>query len=316
MPWCSSSWSGPTEWVCTRGHQAKCRTMRFSYAETFCDPSFLAPLAAAAEDAQYDSFVVPDSLIFPAESDTEYPYTADGDRAFLEDKPIIEPFALIPYLAAQTDRIRFTTFVLKLAVRPVVLVAKQAASVAALAEGRLRLGVGISPWPEDFAAMDVPWERRGVRMNEMVDVLRGLLAGDWFEYDGELIKLDRCKICPVPETPVPILIGGHADVALRRAARQGDGWIHAGGDPALLGDMIARVHALRAEYDRTDEPFEVHAISLDAFSIDGVKRLEDAGVSDVIVGFRYPYTTEPDTQPLQEKIDLLTRFADTVISHT
>ena len=73
------------------------------------------------------------------------------------------------------------------------------------------------------------------------------------------------------------------------------------------------MHALRAEYGRASEPFEVHAISLDAFSIDGVHRLEDLGVTDVIVGFRYPYTTEPDTQPLQEKIDLLRRFADKVV---
>src|SRR4051812_23199704 len=110
--------------------------MRFTYAETFCEPTFLAPLAKAAEDAGYDSFVVPDSLIYPAESDTTYPYTADGDRHFLEDKPIIEPFILIPYLAALTERIRFTTFVIKLAVRPVVLVAKQAASLAVLTDNR------------------------------------------------------------------------------------------------------------------------------------------------------------------------------------
>ena len=288
--------------------------MRFSYAETFCDPSFLAPLANAADEAGYDSFVVPDSLIFPAESDTLYPYTADGDRAFLEDKPIIEPFTLIPYLAARTERIRFTTFVLKLAIRPVVLVAKQAASIAVLCDDRLRLGVGISPWPEDFVAMDVPWERRGQRMNEMVDVLRGLTAGGWFEYAGEQITVPRLKICPTPTTPIPLLIGGHADVALRRAARQGDGWIHAGGDPAQLTQMIERVHTLRAEYGRLAEPFEIHAISMDAFSVDGVHRLEDAGVTDVIVGFRYPYTTEPDTQPLQEKIDLLKRFAENVVA--
>jgi probable F420-dependent oxidoreductase len=288
--------------------------MRFSYAETFCDPTFLAPLAQAAEDAGYDSFVVPDSLIFPAASDTLYPYTADGDRAFLEDKPIIEPFTLIPYLAALTNRIRFTTFVLKLAVRPVVLVAKQAASIAVLSDDRLRLGVGISPWPEDFAAMDVPWERRGARMDEMVDVLRGLTAGGWFEYHGDVVQLDRCKISPTSARPIPILIGGHADVALRRAARAGDGWIHAGGDPSELGNMVQRVHALRAEYGRASEPFEVHAISLDAFSIDGAHRLEDLGVTDAIVGFRYPYTSEPDTQPLQEKIDLLRRFADKVLS--
>ena len=145
--------------------------MRFSYAETFCDPTFLAPFARAAEDAGYDSFIVPDSVLFPAESDTRYPYTADGDRAFLEDKPIIEPFALIPFLAAQTKRIRFTTFVLKLAIRPPVLVAKQAASIAVMSNDRLRLGVGISPWPEDFAALGLPWDDRGKRMDECVDIV-------------------------------------------------------------------------------------------------------------------------------------------------
>jgi probable F420-dependent oxidoreductase len=288
--------------------------MRFSYAETFCDPNFLAPLARAAEDAGYDSFIVPDSVLFPAESDTLYPYTADGDRAFLEDKPIIEPFALIPYLAAQTDRIRFTTFVLKLAIRPPVLVAKQAASTAVLSNNRLRLGVGISPWPEDFAAMGLPWEARGARMDEAVDIVRGLTAGGWFEYHGEVLDLARCKISPTPSQPIPILVGGHAAPALRRAARRGDGWIHAGGDPEQLTAMLAKLNALRAEYGRDREPFEVHVISMDAFTVDGVKRLEELGVTDVIVGFRWPYTTEPDSQPLQEKINLLTTFADRVIS--
>src|SRR4051794_17659877 len=165
--------------------------MRFSYAETFCDPTFLGPLAREAEAGGYDSFVVPDSVIFPAESDTRYPYTADGDRAFLEDKPILEPLTLVPFLAAHTSTLRFTTFVLKLAIRPAVLVAKQAASVAVLSNGRLRLGVGISPWPEDFAAMQLPWERRGVRMDETIDVVRGLTAGGWFAYDGDVLHVDR-----------------------------------------------------------------------------------------------------------------------------
>src|SRR3954454_14901772 len=274
--------------------------MRFSYAETFCDPAFLAPLARAAEDAGFDSFVVPDSVLFPAHSDTRYPYTADGDRAFLEDKPIIEPFTLIPFLAAQTTRLRFTTFVVKLAIRPAVLVAKQAASVAVMTGDRLRLGVGISPWPEDFAAMQLPWEDRGARMDETVDVVRGLTTGGWFEYHGDVLQVERCKICPVPAQPIPILIGGHAPPALRRAARQGAVWIHAGGDAEELTRMLTRVNELRAEYGRADEPFEVHVISMDAYSVDGVRRLEAQGVTDVIVGFRWPYTTEPDTQPLQE----------------
>ena len=288
--------------------------MRFTYAETFCDPTFLPPLAQAAEEAGYDSFTVPDSLICPAASDTRYPYTADGDREFLEDKPIIEPFALIPWLAAVTERIRFTTFVLKAPVRPAVLLAKQAASVAVLSGNRLRLGVGISPWPEDFVAMGQPWERRGARLDETIAVVRGLTAGGWFEHHGDLIDVERMKICPVPTEPIPILVGGHADRALRRAATLGDGWVHGGGDPADLPGLLDRLSELRREAWRADERFEIHVISMDAYSPDWVRRLEDMGVTDVVVGFRYPYVAGPDTESLQDKLDPLRRFANTVIA--
>ncbi|MBN2623089.1 MAG: TIGR03619 family F420-dependent LLM class oxidoreductase [Acidimicrobiales bacterium] len=288
--------------------------MRFTYAETLCDPTYLAPLARAAEEGGFDSFSVPDSLIYPAESATPYPYTPDGDRRFLEDKPMIEPFTLIPWLAAATERIRFTTFVVKAPVRAAVLLAKQAASAAVLSGNRLRLGVGISPWPEDFAALGQPWERRGDRLDETIAVVRGLTAGGWFEHHGELIDIDRMKICPVPDMPIPILVGGHADRALRRAATLGDGWLHGGGDPADLPRLLDRLAELRREAGRADEPFEVHVISLDAYSVDGVRRLEDMGVTDVVVGFRYPYTREPDTESLGDKLAPLRRFADEVIA--
>src|ERR671916_82779 len=219
--------------------------MRFTYAESMCDPTHLAPLARAAEEAGYDSFSVPDSLFFPAHSDARYPYNPDGDRAFLEDKPIVEPFTLIPWLAAVTERLRFTTFVIKAPVRPAVLLAKQAASVAVLSGNRLRLGVGISPWPEDFVALGQPWERRGARLDETIAVVRGLTAGGWFEHHGELIDVERMKISPVPTEPIPILVGGHADRALRRAATLGDGWVHGGGDPAELPGLLDRLAELR-----------------------------------------------------------------------
>src|SRR5690606_7683607 len=172
--------------------------MRFTYTEAFCDPAHLAPLARAAEDAGYDAFAVPDSLIYPAHSDARYPYTPDGDRGFLEDKPVVEPLTLVPWLAAATERLTFTTFVLKAPVRPAVLLAKQAASVAVLSGGRLRLGVGLGPWPEDYAALGQPWDRRGRRLDETIAVVRGLTAGGWFEHHGELIHVERMKISPVP----------------------------------------------------------------------------------------------------------------------
>ena len=286
--------------------------MRFSYAESMIDPRQYAPLARACEDAGWDGFVVPDSLCYLERSDSRYPYTPDGSREFLEDKPFLEPFSLIPALAAVTERLRFLTFVLKLPVRQPVIVAKQASSVAVLSENRLGLGVGLSPWPEDYAVCDEPWEGRGERMDEMIAIVRGLLAGGYFAFAGKHYELPSLKICPVPNAPVPILIGGHSEAALRRAARSGDGWMHAGGDGAALAGHLARLAELRREYGREREPFEVHVISLDAYTPEGIARLEEAGVTDVIVGFRNVYA--PDRVPLQEKLDQLRAYADRVIA--
>ena len=288
--------------------------MRFSYAESMTDPAFYLPLAQAAEEAGYDSMVVPDSICYPAASDTRYPFNPDGTREFLEDKPFLEPFSLIPAMGAVTERLRFVTFVIKLPIRQPVLVTKQVSSTAVLTGNRLLLGVGTSPWPEDYEVCGVPWERRGRRMDEQIAIMRGLMAGGFFEFHGEIFDVPSIKICPTPSAPVPILIGGHHEAALTRAARHGDGWLHGGGDPEALPGMLRRLGELRAEYGTLDKPFEVHVISADAYSADGVRRLAEAGVTDVIVGFRWPYTTEQDTETLTTKIDALQHFADEVIA--
>lgn len=287
--------------------------MRFSYAESMTDPTFYAPLAKAAEAAGFHSMIVPDSICYPKISDSKYPYTPDGNREFLEDKPFLEPFTLIPALAAVTERIRFHTFVVKLPIRNPVLTAKQAASVAVLSNNRFGFGVGVSPWPDDYRIVGAPWERRGRRMDEMIEIIQGLCAGGFFEYHGEIFELEPIKICPVPTEPLPILIGGHADAALRRAARLGDGWMHAGGDPAEMQRMIERIHELRREYGRDHLPFSVHVISLDAYTAEGIESLEKIGVTDVIVGFRNAYQMEQDTETVEQKVAAINWYAEQFI---
>ncbi|CAA9361863.1 MAG: Hydride transferase 1 (Fragment) [uncultured Nocardioidaceae bacterium] len=130
--------------------------MRFTYAEAMTDATYYLPLARAAEAAGYSSMTVADSLVYPSESDSKYPYTEDGNREFLEGKEFIETMTLVSMMAAVTSTIRFTPFVLKLPIRPPVLVAKQASSIAYLSGNRLGLGVGLSPWREDYAVMGVP----------------------------------------------------------------------------------------------------------------------------------------------------------------
>ena len=286
--------------------------MRFSYSESMCDPDHYVPLALAVERCGYTSFTIPDSICYPETSDSKYPYTKDGNREFLDGRPFIDPFVLIATLGAVTETLRFTTFVVKLPIRQPVLVAKQAMSLAVMTKNRFGFGVGLSPWPEDFEVCEQPWKARGKRMDEMIEILRGLETGGFFGFEGEHFKLRRIKMSPVPTEPIPILIGGHADIALRRAARIGDGWMHAGGDDDELQVMIDRVHELRREYGRENDPFEIHVISLDGFTIDGVKRLEDKGVTDVIVGFRDAY--QPDDMTVEQKIGELEAFANNVIA--
>ena len=289
--------------------------MRFSYAESMTDPSFYAPLACAAEEAGYHSMVIPDSICYPRDATSTYPYNPDGSREFLEDKPFLEPFSLIPALGAVTSRLRFTTFVVKVPVRNPVLLAKQVTSTAVLTGNRLSLGVGTSPWREDYDVLGVDWAGRGRRLDESIAIVRGLAGGGYFEYQGKTFTLPAVKIAPVPTEPVPVLVGGHSEAALRRAARLGDGWMHGGGDPADLPGLLAHLAELRRQAE-AERPFEVHVISMDAYTVDGVRRLEEQGVTDVIVGFRWPYEVGPDTEPLNSKLDHLRRFADAVIAKT
>ena len=288
--------------------------MRFTYAEAMTQASYYAPLAQAAEAAGYTSMTVADSLIYPEVSDSKYPYTDTGDREFLDGKEFIETMILCAHLFAHTTTLRLTPFVLKLPVRPPVLVAKQASSLAHLSGGRLGLGVGLSPWPEDFVALGVPWEKRGKRMDECMDILKGLTTGEFFSYSGEFYEVESLKQCPPAPSPIPLLVGGHVDAALRRAVRKGDGWMHAGGDGEELDRLLVRLKEIREEEGDTRDDFEVHVISYDAYTVDGIKRLEDKGVTDCIVGFRVPYIKGPDTEPLETKIRNLEAYAESVIA--
>lgn len=290
--------------------------MRFAYHATMCNPEFYLPLAIAVEEAGFDTFTLPDSICYPENSDSKYPYNGTGDREFLDGVPFLEPFSVVPAMGAVTTKLRFSTSVMKLAIRQPVVVAKSLTSVAVLTQDRFVFGVGISPWPDDFAACQIPWEKRGKRMDEMIDIVKGLMTGEYFSYQGEIFQLDSIKLCPAPSKPVPILIGGHAKAALQRAARVADGFIHAGGTFESLAASVAEIEKYRKEYGREKVPFEYQSMSAEAFSVDGVKKLEDLGIGEAIVAFRNPYEGKADTQTLDEKIGMIRWFSDNVIQKT
>jgi len=287
--------------------------MRFSYQVGMCEPDHYLPLARAAEAAGYDGITIPDSICYPREASSKYPYNKDGSREFLESVPFVESLIAVAAMAAVTEKIRFATFVYKLAVRQAPVVAKQVQGIQVLSGNRFDFGIGISPWEEDFAVCQVPWEKRGKRFDEQIDILRGLESGDYFGYTGELHDMPANKMKPVPTTPTPLLIGGHAEPALKRAARVGDGWMCAGAGLPELEAYINRIEQLREEYGTADRPFRVFTTGQNAFSPEGIEQLENLGVTDVIIGFRNVYELEED-KPLDEKIRMLNWYAQEFMS--
>jgi probable F420-dependent oxidoreductase len=288
--------------------------MRFTTMLAMVDPSYYVPLARAAEEAGFHSIGLADSICYPRESDSTYPYTPDGSREFLENKPFIEPLICTAAMAAATTTIRFHTAVLKLPIRNPVIFAKEATSLAAMSGGRFDLGVGISPWPDDYEACGVPWAGRGRRFEECIDIIVRLSSGEYVEHHGEFYEFQAVKLNPPAR--LPILIGGHSEKSLERAARFGDGWLPAGMSSDELAAAMARLTELRKRYERDHLPFAVHAISMDAFSPDGVRRLADLGVTHAVGGFGSfnPYGMAADTEPLAHKIDAFNRYADDVIA--
>lgn len=285
--------------------------MEFQIAESMCDIDHYLPLAQAADEAGFGVFALGDSVLYPEVARDKYPYTPTGNREFLEGAPFLDPFQLFAAMSVVTTNIKFAFGVLKLPIRDPVLTAKQVASLAVMSNERLIFGIGLSPWIEDFQACGQDWDSRGKRMDEMIQIIQGLMSGEYFEWKSEFYDIPKVKLCPTPHAMPPIIIGGHSKPAYRRAGQYGNGVNFVSLTEDELVDRLAIVNDYRKKYGREKEDFKVFA-GMPTFGVDDMKRLEEKGVTHLGVGYRNPY--EPDTMQLQDKIDWVKRFGDEVIA--
>lgn len=287
--------------------------MRFTLNLTMLDPTQYIPLAQAAEEAGFYAVSVPDSLFYPEQAIGEYPY--HEGREFLEDEPFIDPLVAIAAMASATSTIHFSTFVIKLAIRDALLAAKAVLSTAVMSNDRLILGVGLSPWLDDYRHCNVPWEGRGKRLDEMIEILRGLQGGDYFEYHGEHFDFPRLKMCPVPAQPVKITVGGHSEPALRRAARLGEGWVAANVTREQMRGLLGVLDDYRKEFgsDRNHDFIVQGMLSdIEVFEPGGYREAQDMGLSDITLSLWGVY--EPEQLELPKRLDRIERFADEVLA--
>lgn len=185
------------------------------------DPALIRRFAEAVEAAGASHLLVFDHVLG---ADTES--RPDWDGPYDHSVPFLEPFTLFSYLAGRTA-LELVTDVLVLPQRQTALVAKQAATVDILTEGRLRLGVGIG-WNEvEFGGLGMDFRSRARRMEEQIRLLRLLWTRDSVSFEGQFDTVDRAGIAPLPvQRPIPIWIGcGDATPALERVGRLADGWL-------------------------------------------------------------------------------------------
>jgi len=257
--------------------------MRFCQSLMYAAPDDWVDLTRCAEDVGFDQVSLSDHVFYPDKLDSSYPYSDSGRPIFPPHTQWPDVWVMTGALAAVTQTIRFSTHVYVLPARNPFVVAKAVGTAAHLSGGRVVLGVGAGWMREEFTQLEQPFERRGARMEEQIEVLRTLWRGGMVEHHGEFYDFDRLEMSPAPPAPVPILVGGHSETALRRAARIGDGWmgVYYGVDD--LRGYVERLQSYREEYGTADRPFEVQASVVDRLPTPDVcAELDAMGVTTLI----------------------------------
>lgn len=275
-------------------------------------PEDYTALARTAEECGFHQVAVPDSSFWSEQVSDDYPYTADGSRMWTESTPFADPFMAVAAMAAVTTRIRFCTHVIKVAVRNPLLLAKQVSTAAVMSGNRFTFGAGIGWLKEEFEWCGQQYAGRGKYTDESLEAIEQILTGEWTSYDGERVQFGKLKMPPAPTAKVPIYIGGHTDIALRRTVRFAEGWTSA---MLKTGDFVsvhARLEELLAEAGRDSTGFTYQVASADRFGLEGYKELAALGATDVVtVPWVFYGSGMEDT--LEAKQDGIRRFAKDVI---
>ena len=213
----------------------------------------ITAFAQLAEEHGFDSLWVSDHVIVPRKLESRYPYSPDGNFPVPPDVPFLEPIATLQFVAGVTQRVKLGTTILVIPMRNPIVTAKQLASLDVLSGGRLILGAGAGWMEQEFEMLGAPFERRGARTDEYIELFKALWTEENPSFRGKFWQIEEVGFSPKPlQRPhPPIWTGGHGARALRRAGRLADAWHAAYLDPDALREPYREVqrHADEAGRD-------------------------------------------------------------------
>lgn len=254
------------------------------------DPELMARIAIAADEAGIESvftgehIVVPDPMAAPSHVPPE--------------TVLVHPSTALAFCAAVTKRLKLGTGITLLPSHNPLVVAKEYGSLDHLSGGRLILGIGVGYVPLEYEVLGLPFENRGRRADEYIDVIRAMWTQPSPSFDGKFVSFSGINAFPRPvQQPPPILVGGSSAASFRRVVERGNGWIGGGGTPDGVRDAQRAIAAARARYERPSDlgEIELTVTPNGALDRDLVAQFEDLGVTRLIVGFRaYGFDTTAD----------------------
>jgi probable F420-dependent oxidoreductase len=288
--------------------------MKFWQAITWAETEQLIEIARFAEEMGFHGLMSGDHAVYPESIVPNYPYSESGVPPMQPDDEYPDQTAIFAAMAAVTSKLLFTCGVYVLPLRNPHEVARASATLAILSDNRFILGVGIGWMKEEFDIYGVDFHQRGKITDEIIEVLQSLWSGQMVEYHGAHFDFPRVQLSPAPSTHPPIYVGGSSEIALRRAARVGGGYIGAGTTPEDVGPLLRRLHELRQEYGRDHLPFQAMLGISAAPSLKLYQRLADDGLeSTVAPPFQYALGKKHST--IDEKKQFMESYAESIVRH-
>jgi probable F420-dependent oxidoreductase len=242
-------------------------------------------MAKLAKGVGFESVRTFEHAIVPNEYQSKYPYSTDGKMGVTPETNFVDPLIALAAVAMQTTTIRLGTGVNILSQANPLYLAKQAASLDFVSNGRFELGVGIGWLREEFQAAGTPFERRGARFDDYIQAMRKLWSGDTVEHKSDFIHWTRFKSHPTPvQDPFPVVIGGTKGKVFERTARHGNGWFAPAPNVDALAPLMKKLGQACVDVGR--EPAEIEVTSMWAPNPSDrseVERYTDLGVKRLVV---------------------------------
>ena len=240
-------------------------------------------LAQKAEQVGVESLWTFEHVIVPENYESRYPYSPNGKMATTPDTNFVDPLIALSVVAAHTQTVRLGTGVNILPQVNPLLLAKQAASLDFVSNGRFMLGVGIGWLREEFDAMGVSFKRRGARFDDYIQAMRKVWAGPEVSHESEFLNWQGFKSYPIPKN-LSVVIGGSKGKAFQRTARYGDGYFAPGAGVEQLKPLLGQLADACREEGRNRDEIEVTAMWMGlAEGVDSLPGYADIGVDRLVI---------------------------------